>query len=168
MKFTFFEIHPQGFGPISCSSTTWARTKKCRMTGFRHFFHTKWSGHVHSFSEHRFCLHAWTCLDLVAQERHPQPSVFSLGSDPSCLQRNGLTDMYRLFFYNVEKTGRSFPFFCPRSDFCWKARLPGTSCMAVHFEILVVATLLLAIVIHFTMFRPNRAKSSNSIFEIAI
>ena len=34
-------------------------------------------------------------------------------------------------------------FFCPRVELCWNARLTRTSGMALHFETLVVATLLL-------------------------
>ena len=39
---------------------------------------------------------------------------------------------------------RSYPFFCPRVELCWKARLTRTSGMALHFEILVVATLFIS------------------------
>ena len=49
-----------------------------------------------------------------------------------------------VFLQCWQKVKCSCPFFvCPRVELCWNARLTRTSGMALHFEILVVATLLL-------------------------
>ena len=51
--------------------------------------------------------------------------------------------MFGLSFRNAaKKVRRSYPFFfCLRGELCWKARLTGTSGLALNFEILVVASL---------------------------
>ena len=67
----------------------------------------------------------------------------SLRSNPSFLKGTGLSDIFGLSFYNVDKkwsvhTPSSFA-----QDLCWKVGPTRTSGMALHFEIVVVATLLL-------------------------
>ena len=51
--------------------------------------------------------------------------------------------MFGLSFLQCwKKVKRSYPcFFCLRGELCWKARLTGTSGMALNFKILVVASL---------------------------
>ena len=94
------------------------------------------------------------CWDPDPQKRHHfvrtccsaislRFSQLSLRSNPLFLQGTGLSDMCGLSFYNVDKkwsvhTPSSFA-----QDLCWKSGPARTSGMALHFEFLVVATLLL-------------------------
>ena len=94
------------------------------------------------------------CLDPEPQKRHHfvgtccsaislRFSQLSL-RNPSFLYGSGCNDMCGVFFLQCwQKVKRSYPFFCPRVELCWKARLTRTSGMPLHFEILVVATLFI-------------------------
>ena len=159
-----WKFTPRGRGHHFVAIKRRVSRKSYRIIGFQWIvLLTKWWGRVHQpplFITSPFCtevyfIFSWVwillaCLDLVPQKRHHFVrtgfSTISLRffsivikEQPILFVRKWAQWYVRPVFLQCwRKVKRSYPcFFFLGGELCWKARLTGTSGMAVNFEILI-------------------------------